>query len=191
MTDLQSQALATGLVKHFEEVAHTRMRDMPIVNPALRVEAVGFERTAQGIVGVLITPWFMNLVLLPDQGDDWRELPLGSECIHGFASGRYVFQVAGDETTGRYQTCSLLSPVLEIADQASAVGVAHAALDALHDRQHHDLESSTHAAEVARRWHGDDVPDVATPDATATSPETTMSRRAFLGGRRDDHGPAT
>lgn len=184
--DLQLQALTRGLERHFRHVAQTRMVDLPIVNPALAVEAVGFTRTEAGCLGVLITPWFMSLVLLPCEGDDWLDLPIGSEVHHRFASGSYAFQIAGDEHTGRYQTCSLLSPLLEIGDQASAVAVAVAALEALHDPRHRDSASSTHAAEVARRWHGDDETPV---DAQDDEP-AVLSRRAFIsaglaGGQAD------
>ena len=96
VTDLQLAALTGGLVRHFEHVATTRMADVPIVNPAVGVEAVGFERTDEGFLGVLVTPWFISLVLLPLEGDDWRDRKIGSEITHSFASGNYVFQVAGE-----------------------------------------------------------------------------------------------
>ncbi len=185
-TDLQLQALSDGLVRHFRHIASTRMADVPIINPALEVEAVGFTRTADGCLGVLVTPWFMSLVMLPCEGSDWQQLPIGSEVRHLFPSGSYVFQVAGDDTIGLYQTCSLLSPVLELADQATAVAVAHAALDALHDEQHRDTLSSTHAAEVERRWYGEscDEPGEEQAAAVPAKPlsDVTLSRRAFLGG---------
>ncbi|MCB1800621.1 MAG: [NiFe]-hydrogenase assembly chaperone HybE [Gammaproteobacteria bacterium] len=186
MTELQVQALTGGLVRYFRDVAMPRMQGLPIVNPALQVEAVGFERIPDGVLGVLITPWFMNLVLLPDEGDDWHRLPVGSERSQVFASGRYNFRMAGDDNAGRYQVCSLLSPVLEIPDQQTARAIARAALDALHDRQHHDSESSTHAAEVERRWRGEPDEPVVTATGTPGQPadEVRMSRRAFLGGAR-------
>ncbi len=189
-TDLQLQALSDGLVRHFRHIAATRMGGVPIVNPALEVEAVGFTRTADGCLGVLITPWFLNLVLLPSECDDWQALPIGSEVRHVFASGSYVFQVAGDDAIGRYQTCSLLSPVFELADQETAVAVARAALHALHDTQQRDTTSSTHAAEVERRWRGEPVmqsDETAIAEAPAKPlTEVTLSRRAFLGGRLSD-----
>lgn len=56
MTELQVQALTGGLVRYFRDVAMPRMQGLPIVNPALQVEAVGFERIPDGVLGVLITP---------------------------------------------------------------------------------------------------------------------------------------
>jgi [NiFe] hydrogenase assembly HybE family chaperone len=188
--DPESAALSTGLVRHFRHVARTRMNGVPIVNPAIQVEAVGFEHTAERCLGALITPWFINLILLPGAGEDWRDRPIGSVQQHQFASGSYPFRLACGEPFGRYQACSLLSPVLEIPDQQTAVRFARAALAALHDPQHKDTLSGTRAAEIERRWldpaapengrdHAEDAPE-------ARSEQTPLSRRAFLGGRLFD-----
>src|SRR4051794_8656986 len=60
----------------FSTIAHTRMAGVPVLNASLRVEAIGFERPLTGDVvapvvgvGVLVTPWFMNLVRLPMRYD--------------------------------------------------------------------------------------------------------------------------
>ena len=41
------------------------MAGVPMLNPALRVQAVGFRHWQSHWLGVLVTPWFMNLMLLP------------------------------------------------------------------------------------------------------------------------------
>ncbi len=51
------------LVAAFEAAA-VRMRGLPIVNPALAVEAVGFAPWEGHWLGVMVTPWFINLTLL-------------------------------------------------------------------------------------------------------------------------------
>ena len=186
-SDLQLDALSAGLVRHFRHIAQTRMVGVPIVNPAIEVEAVGFERTAEGCLGVLITPWFINLILLPCEGGDWRDRPVGSVQRHVFASGSYAFRLASDQPIGRYQTCSLLSPLLEIPDHQTAVQIAKAALAALHDPQHKDTSGGTHAAEIERRWLDAAEPGKAPePEEQAPPPDVEpalLSRRAFLGGR--------
>ena len=48
-----------------DAIYRERMQGLPIVNPELSVEAVGFEPFEAHELGVLISPWFMNLVLLP------------------------------------------------------------------------------------------------------------------------------
>jgi [NiFe] hydrogenase assembly HybE family chaperone len=179
--DLQLDALTLGLERHFRDVQRTRMAGLPILNPALEVKAVGFHRTTAGCLGVLITPWFMNLVLLPCEGDDWQERPIGSGRTYSFPSGSYQFVMAEEKGIGRFQSCSLLSPVLELPDQATALEVAFAALGALVDPRNRDSESNTHAVEIAQRWqaHTDADPDA--PDESLS--QRPVSRRDLLRGR--------
>ena len=70
----RTDALAAGIAARirelealFERIAATRMLGVPILHPGLAVKAVGFRPDADGgaAVGVLVTPWFMNLVWLP------------------------------------------------------------------------------------------------------------------------------
>ncbi len=168
------------------------MADIPVLNPALEVKAVGFHRSAAGCLGVLITPWFINLVLLPCEGDDWQERPIGSSHTYSFPSGSYQFLMAEEKGIGRFQSCSLLSPVLELPDQATALEVAFAALGALIDPRHRDSESSTHAGEIAQRWQAQadenpDAPSVHKRAPAAASDESLIerpvSRRDLLRGR--------
>ena len=187
--DLQIDALTRGLERHFRHVQRTRMADVPILNPALTVQAVGFRRIDNGLFGALITPWFISLVILPSEGDDWCDRPIGSHRSQRFASGSYEFLMAMEEPIGRYQTCSLLSPVLEIGDQATAVEVARAALQAIDDPECRDASADTHAAEIERRWHGDtdtevDERQASNPSSPEGLTEVPLSRRDFLRGRR-------
>ncbi len=107
-----------ALVAHFREVENTRMRDVPILNPALQIEAVDFQPIDAGCLGVLITPWFMNLVWLPsvERGADMPDAPLLA-----LPSGEYECQPNHAPTVGRFYTCSLFSPVLQFDDQVAAV----------------------------------------------------------------------
>lgn len=187
---LQATALAQGLELHFQQVLETRMQDVPILNPSLSVKAVGFKQTPQGCLGVLITPWFINLMLLPCEGDDWLDLPTGSTQVQVFGSGSYPFLVAEEAGIGRYQSCSLLSPVLEIQDQETAVEVALSALRLLDDEQIKDTDSNTHAAEIERLWHSDPNQPVNQADEKETQQppsqplsEQSISRRDLLRGR--------
>jgi [NiFe] hydrogenase assembly HybE family chaperone len=184
---LPVETFARDLERHFQQVQQTRMAGVPILNPALRVQAVGFRHTERGCLGVLITPWFINLMLLPCEGDEWRERAPGSSQTHRFPSGNYTFLHAEEPGIGRYQSCSLLSPVLEIQDQDTAVQVAIAALQALDDERFRDLDSDTCEAEIARRWHAEPATEE-TPETPPTRTEEpaaprAISRRELLFGR--------
>ena len=45
-----------SLVEIYQRIAEERMQDMPFLNTALQVEAVGFRAWEEHQVGVLITP---------------------------------------------------------------------------------------------------------------------------------------
>ncbi len=117
----------------FREIWHAKMRDVPMVNKLLAIEAVGFELIEGRPLGVLISPWFMNLVLLPAEGEDWSGLVAGTKELIAFPSGDYEFIHNTRETIGGYKACSLFSPMGEFKSQAQAQDVARAIMVALFD----------------------------------------------------------
>jgi len=124
---------SSELVAVFTDIAQTRMRDLPICNPALSVEAVGFQRTPQGHwAGVMMTPWAINLLCLPGQPEGWPTLPACSKHDWRFPSGDYEFTVAEEPRIGNYHLCSLFSPAFEFPSQEQARLTALAVAHALH-----------------------------------------------------------
>jgi [NiFe] hydrogenase assembly HybE family chaperone len=111
----------------FGEIAATTMRDLPLLHDGLTVRAVGFDRCDAGIVGVLVTPWCMNLLLFdhPVNGI------VGEVRSVEFPSGSYDFIVAEDATLGTHLSCSLFSPMFEFEDQSAAEAVAAAVMTEL------------------------------------------------------------
>ena len=57
-----------ALERVFECIRIERMVGLPILNEQLRVEALGFRDWQAVRVGALVTPWSINLVILPGQG---------------------------------------------------------------------------------------------------------------------------
>ncbi|MDX2483449.1 MAG: [NiFe]-hydrogenase assembly chaperone HybE [Pseudodonghicola sp.] len=125
-----------ALVTDFTEVWHGKMRDVPMVNKVLHVQAVGFLEHEGRPLGVLISPWFMNLIQLPAEGEDWSALIAGEKEVLSFASGEYEFIHNTREQTGGYKACSLFSPMGEFKTQAQAVEVARAVMVALFQDEH-------------------------------------------------------
>lgn len=126
---------AAALARRFRQIAETRMRGLPLLHPGLAVEVVGFAwqrigpQAHTGLLGILITPWCMNLVWLPDEE---RQRPadgsvqayrIGDECLD-FAS----FE---DEVFGHYQSCSLFSPMFDFVDAQAARDTANQVLSLL------------------------------------------------------------
>jgi [NiFe] hydrogenase assembly HybE family chaperone len=183
--------LTEGLERLYRRIERERMQGLPLLNPALRVKAVGFRQWQGRCLGVLVTPWFMNLMLLPSEGDGWRHLQIGEKQLHQLPSGPYEFIVGEEAGIGRYQMCSLFSPMFEFADQETAEAAAQAAMEALMDERHRDTVS-TREQEVSRRWRGEPEPpdsaQVSTERPTADMAlserlEQPLSRRALLRGR--------
>ena len=92
-----------GLVTRFEEIARTRMAGVPVANPALRVEAIGFSLQAEAdgtkvAAGILLTPWFMSLVRLPLHCEPGMA-GIGQARLHAF--GRQVFEYTWEDVTRR------------------------------------------------------------------------------------------
>ena len=146
--------LILGLEQVFDDIQRLRMQGVPVLNPALQVEAVAFTSWQDHCLGVLITPWFMNLVLLPNEADEWTGLAVGAKVRYQFPSGAYEFIVGYEDDVGRYQTCSLFSPMFEFVDQEAAVATAEAVMQGLMNEENRDL-TSMRDKEVARIWRGE------------------------------------
>ncbi len=136
--------------------AATEMRGLPVYNPQLIVEALGFMDYGERRVGVMVTPWFMNIAVLPG-GSDQQEWAAGRSLRLTFPSGAYDFLVSELDGVGLVASCSLFSPMNDFTDHEAARLAATAAFEAL-------LQPDPEEA-------------VAEPPAAAAAP---VSRRAFL-----------
>lgn len=125
-----------ALVTDFTEIWHAKMRDVPMVNKLLTVEAVGWVIHEGRPLGVLISPWFMNLIQLPGEEEDWSGLIPGAKEYISFESGDYEFIHNTREMTGGYKACSLFSPMGEFRSQQQAVDVGRAVMQALFMEEH-------------------------------------------------------
>jgi [NiFe] hydrogenase assembly HybE family chaperone len=119
-----------ALEQAFRAVA-TRMNGLPVCNPALQVECVGFRPWEGKILGVIITPWAVNLLILPDGDPAYRELGADERQSWEFPCGHIDFLGGQGTGCGPMQTCSLFSPAFEFPDQAAAVATARAAIEGL------------------------------------------------------------
>lgn len=165
-----------GLVRHFVLVQHERMGDVPVLNPHLHVQALGFEpardrwgQPQDWAEGLLITPWFMSLV----------RLPLGTPrlCADGplpqvrtFGQEAFDFLPLHIPGQGWVETASLFSPMNDFADQAQAIATAQAVLALLRQAPANDTSRQATTTDKG-------MPATAVPGAVT-------SRRAFLTGRR-------
>lgn len=126
--EVRQDASRAALCRAYEQVA-ARMKDLPVYNAALDVAVVGRRDSEEGLVCVVITPWMMNLALLP--GSDARKRREGTTRNVQFPSGAYGFTAAYLDDFGALETCSLFSPMDCFDDMAVARQVAREALGAL------------------------------------------------------------
>jgi [NiFe] hydrogenase assembly HybE family chaperone len=160
---------ARALQARFEHIAATRMAGLPMLHPGLRVRALGFEPAGQGTAawGVLLTPWFMNLVWLPDNSPERSEPPLrvGDSRRRVLAGQGFDFIGAFEDELGAFEACSLFSPMAEFVDQAAAEATALAVLQHLRP-----------------------PPQPPQPPEPSAPAAPDASRRALLFGRRSPAG---
>ncbi len=112
------------LVAAFREIDQRRGRDMPFYNERLAVEAVGFQAWDGHVIGVLITPWFMNLMLLPGESGDWAGCSDGEVREWQLPSGKYRFAAGLLDGPGVCFSAALFTTVEVFPDQATARAVA-------------------------------------------------------------------
>ena len=127
-------ASVTGRIERFFERVHReRMAGLPILNPRLAVKLVGL-RDWQGLwIGVLVTPWTMNLIALPGPRCGNPPGGFGTKRDLDLPAGRYEFIAAADPELGPHETCSLFSPMDAFADQEGALAMAQAILTLFFD----------------------------------------------------------
>ena len=175
---------AAALERAFGRVLQDQMQDVPVVNPALAVEAVGFRPWSGHWLGILVTPWFMNLVLMPRVSAQWQAIGERESRHYVFPAGVFEFIGARDAALGDYQACSLFSPMFEFADAEAARDTAVAALAALFDTATREAGAVPLAPSAGAKAGDRAVAE------TLPIPKT-VSKRDFLFGLppRADRGP--
>lgn len=141
----------------YKNIQATRMEGVPVINEKLQVKAIGFQSWNTYHLGILITPWFMNLMLIPSEiSDNTREtFKTGSTHQHVFPSGAYEFVAGFEQAIGHYQSCSLFSPMFEFEDQETAELTALEVLKAIMSKENFDKASQNPANDIEKIWKGE------------------------------------
>lgn len=148
--------MGNTLVTLFQKIETERMDGIPILNKNLRVDSAGFEQHGAFYLGVLLTPWFMNLVLVPVEGEDTLldGLNVGSKLFHNLPCGRFEFIVGFEQEIGIYMSCSIFSPVFEFADHDAAMETAHAVLNEVLTSKEPENQEEDEDAGMREIWAG-------------------------------------
>jgi [NiFe] hydrogenase assembly HybE family chaperone len=160
-----------ALTRTFQAIGATRMIGLPVVHPALHVEAVGFRLlpadggSTTGL-GVLITPWFMSLVRVPVERHPDRTR-VGASREYDVGEHRIAFIAAFEEDLGAFETCPLFSPLFAFPDHTAVRATADEVLRGL----------------FAERAPRVDLPSGAGQGRVESGSPTALGRRGFLFGR--------
>ena len=149
---------ADAVENAFFRIQREQMADVPILNSALSVEAVDFQRWQGHWLGVVVTPWCMSLLLLPGSDEGWVATGDNKRRFVRFPAGDFAFLGSSELELGEDQSCPLFSPMDRFATQHEASLTARASLVAL-------LTVPGQAA-AAKKASNDDEP--------------SLSRRRFL-----------
>lgn len=155
----------------FARIERERMQGVPLLNPALQVQVADVERWEGQWLAALVTPWFLNLLLLPGDAARWRPGREGERVFHRFAAAELAFLGSAEPGLGEFQSCSLVSPMGQFPTQAAALATARAALAALHGPA---------LQQAVDRAGGPQASPAKTPERAA---DPRPARRVFLFGR--------
>ncbi len=156
-TIVDPQAAAVTLLQTFEHILQENMQGIPILNNKLQVQTLGFQKFEGRIMGIVITPWLMNLIILPNEDDDWNELELGKKMPVKFPSASYKFMVNEIDGIGKCKTHSMYSPMHEFYNQDHAVKVAQDFLDDLNVEREPTVEELVDEDLLGRIMRGEEI----------------------------------
>lgn len=131
MNTASPELIAARVANVFERIHREQMAGLPLLNKALSVTTLGFQKFEGRVMGMVITPWMMSLLLFPGPQDDWQAQALGSRHSITFPSGKYRFLINVFDELGVCQMHSLHSPMHAFGNQAAAIAEATAFLDRL------------------------------------------------------------
>jgi [NiFe] hydrogenase assembly HybE family chaperone len=175
------------LEAHFRDIYRRVMVDAPICVAALDVACVGFSAWGDKYLGVLVTPWFMNLVLAPASSFAATQSVV-------FPCGVIEFRLNDLPGFGPMAMCSLFSPMQDFADREGAIATAQAALDALFDPHLLDRapapESYPTAPETRRQTPAERAEKFRLAEVEQEAPAEKLNRRYFLLRGRAEDGKA-
>ena len=122
---------AEAVEEAFFRIQREQMADVPILNSALSVEAVDFQRWQGHWLGIVVTPWCMSVLLLPGTGENWVSTGENKRRFVKFPAGDFAFLGSEEVELGEYQSCPLFSPMDKFSSQADATLTARASMVAL------------------------------------------------------------
>ncbi len=194
-----AQSIASTVEQVFTKIHLENMQGIPILNPRIHVQTLGFQLFEGRMIGIVITPWLMAMIMFQSEDEDWSELALGRKMPHVFPAKKIKFMVNEFDGLGVCQTHSLHSPMNAFSNQQHALAVARDFIDTLLVDAEADAQDSVDENLLGRIMRGEDTPEVNLDDFATIEPheksipinviterkpvKATFDRRDLLRGR--------
>ena len=199
MSQITEVAVITSqLDSVFNDILVNEMAGLPLLNPKINVEVLGFQEFEGRTIGIVISPWLMSLVMLPSSqlGDDWSKFEIGQQHIHTFPSGDFKFLVNEFKGIGICQVHAIHSPMASFFSHDHARVTAFQFMNKLMTVV--DEDDRLDESRLERFINGEDMDDIQksekVPEDSAETgtesvdkPTPEIARRDFLRGRLDDN----
>ena len=180
-----SKSMSDAIETLYTKIENTRMDGVPILNKKLNVAALGFEPYSEYALGILVTPWFMNLMLVPLDHEKFTQTApeQGAKRTIILPAGEVEFILSFEEGFGWLLACSLFSPMFEFEDQVAVLETAKTALvEILNENAQLDMPEQ----DMQDVWEGklpelEGEAEIAQASELDTPPKN-IDRRSFLRG---------
>jgi len=147
---LAPEQAASKLEACFNRIWKDSMEGIQILNNDLVVEAVEFQQWDNRVVGMMVTPWFINLIMLPKEEENWEKEELGAREKFNFPQKECLMTINDTQGFGYCKTFSLYSPVNDFPNPESARIAAAIFLRDLLDES--KREEPTYSEEQIQRY---------------------------------------
>lgn len=119
---------AARLEAAFRQIARDSMVGLPFYRAQLPVQACGFQLFEGQWFGALLTPWMLQLMLLPGPGQRWRHRRADERVALALPQGAMLFRPGEIAPDLHYLSCSLMSPMEEALSAEQALALAQSSV---------------------------------------------------------------
>lgn len=99
------------LESSFREIAKKEMQALPFYRENIPVKAGGFTLFEKQWIGTILTPWMLELIVLPGPSQEWPRRKIGERIALALPCGQVKFVVGELANGAQYLACSLMSPL--------------------------------------------------------------------------------
>ena len=117
----------------FHEIAAKSMAGLPFYRQHIPIRACGFQRFEGQWFGAILTPWMLQLMLLPGPGQRWQHRRADERVALALPQGEMLFRPGEIAPDLYYLACSLMSPIdaslsaelaLELAESSAKLALS-------------------------------------------------------------------